>query len=98
MPLQWMALTWPDGLSDVLKGFLMPHVIVKMFAGRSEADKKRLAEQITIAVVNSVGASESSISVAVEELDPSEWTEKVYDPDIAARPEILYKKPGYKRF
>lgn len=96
--MQSMVRIWPDGLFDVSKDILMPHVIVKMFAGRSEADKKRLADQISLAVVNSIGASESSISVAVEELDPNEWTEKVYDPEIAARPEILYKKPGYQRF
>jgi 4-oxalocrotonate tautomerase len=38
---------------------------------------------------------EESVSVAMEEIEPNDWTEKVYKPDILAKPEILYKKPGY---
>lgn len=76
----------------------MPHVIVKLVAGRSEEDKKRLAERLALAVMNTIGSSESSISVAVEDVNPQEWTEKVYDPDIAARQKTIYKKPGYQRF
>lgn len=76
----------------------MPHVIVKLFTGRSEEDKKRLAERVTLAVMNTIGASESSISIAVEDVDPEEWTEKVYDPEIAGRAKTIYKKPGYQRF
>ena len=76
----------------------MPHVTVKLFAGRSEADKKRLAERISLAVMNTLGSSESSISVAVEDVDPAEWTEKVYDPEIAGQKKTIYKKPGYARF
>jgi 4-oxalocrotonate tautomerase len=26
---------------------------------------------------------------------PKDWAEKVYRPDIADKPEQLYKKPGY---
>lgn len=76
----------------------MPHVNVKLFSGRSENDKKRLAERVTLAVMNAIGASESSISVTVEDIDPKEWTAKVYDPEIARYPDRLYKKPGYQRF
>ena len=76
----------------------MPHVIVKMFTGRSEADKQRLADRITLAVMNAIGASENSISVAVEEVEQNDWTAKVYDPDIASHPDKIYKMPGYQRF
>ena len=31
----------------------------------------------------------------MEEIDPKDWTEKVYQPDILAKPEQIYKKPGY---
>jgi 4-oxalocrotonate tautomerase len=34
--------------------------------------------------------------VAIEEIPQQEWAEKVYKPEIAKRPETLYKKPGYK--
>lgn len=61
----------------------MPHIIVKILTGRTAEDKQRLAERITLAVMNTVGASESSISVAVEDVEPREWCSKVYDIDIS---------------
>jgi len=38
---------------------------------------------------------EHSVSVAVEEIKPQEWAEKVYKPEIKNRLGKLYKKPGY---
>ena len=38
---------------------------------------------------------EESVSVAIEEVKPEDWAEKVYKPDIVKNPEKLYKKPGY---
>jgi 4-oxalocrotonate tautomerase len=72
----------------------MPHVIVKMYAGRTEPQKKALAEEITRAVVKALGSSEDAVSVSIEDFAPQDWTEKVYRPDIAEKPEQLYKKPG----
>ncbi len=76
----------------------MPHVIVKLAQGRSDADKCRLADRIALAIMNSLGVSESTVSVAIEDIDPNQWSELVYDPEIAAKPEQLYRKPGYARF
>jgi 4-oxalocrotonate tautomerase len=73
----------------------MPHVIVKMYAGRANAEKKALAEQITQAVMKTLGYGADSVSVSVEDIEPQDWTEKVYRPDIAEKPNQLYKKPGY---
>jgi 4-oxalocrotonate tautomerase len=36
-----------------------------------------------------------SVSVGFEEVESQEWTEKVYRPDIKAKWDQLYKKPGY---
>jgi 4-oxalocrotonate tautomerase len=38
---------------------------------------------------------EESVSVALEEVSSREWAKKVYKPDIQAKPNLLYKKPGY---
>ncbi len=76
----------------------MPHVIVKLYAGRSEQQKNQLAEEITKDIVSVVGCKETSVSVAIEEIAPEEWAERVYRPDILNRPEHLYKKPGYNPF
>jgi len=73
----------------------MPHVIVKLWPGKSEQQKTRLAEAITKDVMNTLHYGEESVSVAFEEITAQEWAEKVYKPDILNHPEKLYKKPGY---
>ena len=73
----------------------MPHVIVKLQSGKSDKQKNRLAEEITKAVMNTLNYGEESVSVAMEEIDPKDWTEKVYKPDILGKPESIYKRPGY---
>ncbi len=82
-------------LSEEKKGGTMPHVIVKLYPGRSEQQKIRLAEQIVKDVVSIVKCGEESVSVAIEEIKPEDWAEKVYKPDILNTPGKLYKKPGY---
>lgn len=76
----------------------MPHVIVKMFAGRSEDEKQVLSAEITKALMSAIGSAEKSISVAIEDVTPQDWLEKVYMPEIAGKPELIYKKPGYDPF
>jgi 4-oxalocrotonate tautomerase len=73
----------------------MPHVIVKLWPGPSEGQKARLADAITRAVTQILGLGEESVSVAVEEAEPGDWLEKVYRPDIAGKPDTLYRRPGY---
>ena len=73
----------------------MPHVIVKLWPGKSEEQKKRLAERIAEDVMEVLGYGEESVSVAMEEIDSAEWAEKVYRPDIVGASDKLYKKPGY---
>ncbi len=73
----------------------MPHVIVKLWPGRSEQEKKQLADAIVKDVVRYAKCSEDSVSVAIEEIKPADWAEKVYEPDIMNKQGTLYKKPGY---
>jgi 4-oxalocrotonate tautomerase len=73
----------------------MPHVIVKLWPGKSEAQKCRLAERIAQDVMDVLGYEEESVSVAMEEVEPQDWAEQVYKPDIVNKPDQLYKKPGY---
>jgi len=74
----------------------MPHVIVKLWPGKSQNQKKQLAERITQAVMDVLHYGEESVSVAFEEISSSDWKGKVYTPDIINQPEKLYKKPGYR--
>jgi 4-oxalocrotonate tautomerase len=76
----------------------MPHVTVKLYPGRTEEQKKRLAEAITKDIVAIAKCEEKSVSVAIEDVDPNQWAEKVYRPDILDNEANLYKKPGYNPF
>jgi 4-oxalocrotonate tautomerase len=73
----------------------MPHVIVKLWPGKSKQQKARLAEAITRDVMSVLNYGEESVSVAFEEVSPGDWAEKVYKPDIVNNAENVYKKPGY---
>jgi 4-oxalocrotonate tautomerase len=76
----------------------MPHIIVKMYPGRSQAQIERLAKEITRAVVANTGCAEKSVSIAVEEVAPEKWVDAVYVPDIRGGAGRLVKKPGYDPF
>jgi 4-oxalocrotonate tautomerase len=73
----------------------MPHVIVKLWTGKSEPQKTRLAEVIAKDVMSVLHYGEESVSVAIEEVPSKDWAEKVYRPDIVNNAQTLYKKPGY---
>ncbi len=73
----------------------MPHVIVKLVAGRSDEQKARIAADMTQALMVGAGCGEAAVSVSFEDIAPDRWTEDVYQPDIAGHWDRLYKKPGY---
>lgn len=74
----------------------MPHVVVKLWPGKSENQKQRLAEAITREVMEIFGYGEESVSVSMQEVAPTDWKTQVYTPDIIERGNELYKKPGYR--
>jgi 4-oxalocrotonate tautomerase len=76
------------------KESVMPHVLVKLYSGRSEQQKARLAKAVSQAVVATLKLDEKSVSVAIEDVEPENWTREVYKPDILNNPKV-YKKPGY---
>jgi 4-oxalocrotonate tautomerase len=76
----------------------MPHVIIKMYAGRTEEQKKKLVKAITDSIVKIVDADKKYVSIAIEDVSPEDWAEKVYRPDILEKQNTLYKKPGYNPF
>jgi 4-oxalocrotonate tautomerase len=73
----------------------MPHVIVKLWPGKSEEQKRLLADRIARDVMDVLHYGSESVSVAMEEISANEWAEKVYRPDIVKQEKKLYKKPGY---
>ena len=74
----------------------MPHIIVKLWKGKSEAQKKKLADELTKTAISILGYGEESYSVSIQDVEPSEWKQNVYQPDIIEQKNTLYKEPGYK--
>ena len=73
----------------------MPHVIVKIWPGRSSEQKARLTDAIVRDVTSILHASNESVSVAFEEVAPDNWTEQVYESDILGKWDKLTKTTGY---
>jgi len=64
----------------------MPHVIVKLWPGKSERQKAKLAEEITRAVMTVLNYGEESVSVAMEEVEPTHgWTKSISQRSSASR-------------
>ena len=74
----------------------MPHIIVKLWTGKTEEQKKLLAEELAKTAMAVLNTKEASFSVSIEDVDREDWAEKVYMPDIVGQKEKLYKAPGYK--
>ncbi len=76
----------------------MPHIIVKMYPGRTGEQKDELVRAITDSVVKIAKCEEKSVSVSIEEISAEDWPEKVYRPEIIEKMETLVKRPGYNPF
>lgn len=74
----------------------MPHIIVKLWPGKSDSQKQRLTELIMSGVTQALGYTEEAVSVAFEEVAPAEWKLKVFEPDIVEKWSTLTKTPGYR--
>lgn len=68
----------------------MPHVIVKLYPGRSDEQKIKLANEIVKDVVAIANCDEKTVSVAFEEIEKEDWAQKVYKPDILDKKDSLY--------
>jgi len=60
----------------------MPHVIVKLWPGKSEQQKTRLTDKIAKDVMDVLNYGEESVSVGFEEVSSRDWAMQVYKPDI----------------
>jgi 4-oxalocrotonate tautomerase len=72
----------------------MPHVNVKMYPGRSQAQKQSLSEEMVAAIKRVLGSADHSISVVIEDVSPEAWGETVITPEIDGKPDKVFKKPG----
>lgn len=73
----------------------MPHVLLKLASGRTDAQKTAIAGALTQALIATAGCTEDDVSVGIEDVDPKQWVEAVYKPDILGKPSTPFKQPGY---
>ncbi len=71
----------------------MPHIHVKMIAGRTDEQKNVLAKALEKAMAEAIGVESKYISIAIDDYTAEEWQD-VFKAEIAEN-EKLYKEPGY---
>lgn len=80
-PSTWCTGAWPTD---------MPHVVVKVWPGHSEEEKKALAEGIVEEAVKHLHAEPGWVSVSIEEVSEDRWEEDVFRPEILGKRDTLY--------
>lgn len=73
----------------------MPHIIVKLWPGRNDENKSKLAKKIASSVAEELNVDMGDVSVVIEEIPREEWGEKVYKAEIKDNVNI-YHKPNYE--
>lgn len=74
----------------------MPHVDIKCFPrDMNEEEKKALATDIAEVISRHLGSKDRAISIALQEINDTDWKTEVWDVEIAPHLEELIKKPGY---
>ena len=68
----------------------MPHVIVKLWPGRTEEQKQLLTDKIVQSIIETVNVEESSVSVSIEEIASENWGKEVFKPDIIDKESTLF--------
>ncbi|TDD07538.1 tautomerase PptA [Saccharopolyspora terrae] len=76
----------------------MPHVNIKHFPKEvTDEQKRKLAESITVALIEHLGTRDGAVSVTLEPVEKEVWNEIVVEPEINGHPELLIKRPDYLR-
>ena len=73
----------------------MPHVIVKLWPGKSDEQKRRLSHAIVRDVTSILNYGDESVSVGFEEVSALDWEPRVFNPEILNKWGTLTKEPGY---
>lgn len=74
----------------------MPHINIKHFPVElTETRKAELVLAVTKAVQNAFECSDGVISIALEPVEQDLWEDRVYQPEIKFRKQLLCKEPNY---
>lgn len=73
----------------------MPHIVVKLWPGRTAAQKRALTDAIARDVTSILNYGRDAVSVTFEEVAPEHWNARLDEGDILANWNNLTKQPGY---
>ena len=74
----------------------MPHVDIKCFPrDLNDEQKTALAEDIAEVIIRYFNSKDSSVSVALNQVNQEDWKAQVWDTEIGPKMDELIKKPGY---
>jgi 4-oxalocrotonate tautomerase len=73
----------------------MPHVVIKMVEGRTDAQKREIARRITDLLCEVAVTVPGNVSVAFEDIKGCDWNEQVNLPCIYGKRETVLKWPDY---
>ncbi|MEX0578977.1 tautomerase PptA, partial [Enterobacter cloacae subsp. cloacae] len=57
--------------------------------------KNALAADIAEVIIRHFNSKDSSVSVALNQVNPEDWKAQVWDSEIGSKLDSLIKKPGY---
>lgn len=57
----------------------MPHISIKMYPGRTDDTKKKIAEKVRDCLVEEMQMEPKYFSVSVEDIEKSDWQKEVVD-------------------
>lgn len=75
----------------------MPYIKIKAYP-KDEQIKARVADKINQVLLEEWGCPQSAISIAFEEIEPSDWQNKVVDVDIKSDIDKMYIIDGEKKY
>ena len=75
----------------------MPHIIVKLWPGKTSKEKSKLVEKFKNSMNEVMGIPKNVITLAFDEVPPGDWYDKVHKPLIEGnKTGDVYIPEGYK--
>lgn len=57
----------------------MPHIAIRMYPGRDDATKRKLAQEMKNTIMQCLGVSEEVVSVSIQDVPKEDWEDTMQD-------------------
>lgn len=75
----------------------MPYIAVKAFP-KDEETKKKVVDKINQVFLEEWGCPQEALTISVEEIEPSNWNDKVVKPEIEPKKDKMMILDGKKKY